>query len=70
MEKLKTYCADVKLIGIKPLPRRIWSTQALLSGQSLTQAYYRSPELQTWIDDVVPRCGIRHGLAYCSATSQ
>lgn len=67
VEELKTYCADIKLIGIRPLPRRIWSTQALLRGQSLTQAYYRSAELQAWIDDVVPRRGIRHALAYCSA---
>lgn len=67
VDKLREYCADVKLVGIRPLPRRLWSAQALLRGEALTRAYYRSAALQDWVDAVVPRHGIRTALAYCSA---
>ena len=66
-DKLRALCADVKLIGIHPLARRLWSTQALLQGQSLSQAYYRSAALQAWVDDVVPRHAITSAMAYSSA---
>ena len=66
-EKLKTWCAEVKLVRIDPLKRRLWSAQALLRGASISEIYHRSGELQTWVDDVVPRRGITAALAYCSA---
>ena len=65
--KLKDYCADVRLIGIKPLPRRLWSARALLGSRPLTQAYYASAELQDWVDRTIERQGITKALAYCSA---
>lgn len=67
LEPLQAYCAEVKLIGIKPLQRKLLSTRALLQGASISEIYHRSSELQAWVDDTVPRHGIRHGLAYCSA---
>jgi polysaccharide biosynthesis protein PslH len=66
-DKLRSMCADVKLIGIRPLRRRAWSTRALLRGESLTQAYHRSGELKRWVDRVVPEQRITAALAYCSA---
>ena len=36
--KLKEYCAEVKLVGIRPLQRRLWSARALLGSRPLTQA--------------------------------
>lgn len=65
--KLKEYCAEVKLVGIRPLPGRLWSARALLGSRPLTQAYYTSHELQTWVDATVARHGIGTALAYCSA---
>ena len=67
VDKLKAMCAEVKLIGIHPQARRLFSAQALLLGQSLSQVYYRSRALQAWVDVVVPRAGIDSALAYSSA---
>jgi sugar transferase (PEP-CTERM/EpsH1 system associated) len=66
-DKLDALCAGVKLIGIRPLARRLWSAQALVRGEPLSQAYYRSSALQQWVDDVVTRHRITSALAYCSA---
>lgn len=67
VDKVKSLCADVKLIDIQPLPRRLWSARALLRDESLSEVYHRSAELQRWIDEMVPRHRITAALAYCSA---
>ena len=66
-EQLQAYCAEAKLVGVRPLPRRLLSARALLTGHSLTELYYRSAQMQAWVDAVVSRHDIRHALAYCSA---
>lgn len=67
VDELKKYCAEVKLIGMSPSLRRAWSAQALFRGESLSGVYYRSRELQAWVDATVPRHRIGSALAYCSA---
>jgi sugar transferase (PEP-CTERM/EpsH1 system associated) len=67
VEKLKSWCAEVKLIGLHPLRQRLLSARALLTGGSISEVYHRSAALQAWVDDTVARRGIRTGLAYCSA---
>jgi sugar transferase (PEP-CTERM/EpsH1 system associated) len=67
VEKLKTFCAEVKLIGIKPLQRKLFSAQALLRGASISEIYHRNSELQAWVSRTVKQHNIRLGLAYCSA---
>ncbi len=66
-DELKAYCAETKLIRIAPLRQRAWSATAFLHGASISEVYHRDAGLQAWVDDVVPRHGIRTGLAYCSA---
>ncbi len=66
-DQLKAYCAETKLIRIDPLRQRAWSATAFLQGASISEVYHRNTELQAWVDAVVPRHGIRTGLAYCSA---
>ena len=67
VEKLKSYCAEVKLIGIQPLRQRLLSARALLSGASISETYHRSGALQAWVNETVAHRGIHTGLAYCSA---
>ena len=67
VEKLKSFCAEVKLIEIRPPLQRALSSRALLRGESLSEVYYQSGSLQNWIDEVVPRHRITAALAYCSA---
>lgn len=67
VETLQRYCAGLRLIDIHPKTRRAWSARAFLSGESLSGVYYRSAELQRWVDDVVARERIGTALAYCSA---
>lgn len=67
VEKLKGYCASVKLVGIKPAQRKLLSARALLMGASISEVYHRSAELQAWIDSTVAQHRIAHALAYCSA---
>ncbi|MBU6261144.1 MAG: TIGR03087 family PEP-CTERM/XrtA system glycosyltransferase, partial [Burkholderiales bacterium] len=66
-DRLKSYCADLKLVGIAPRRRRLWSARALLDGRSLTEAYYASAELQAWVDATMRERGIDAVLTYCSA---
>ena len=67
VDKVKSLCAGVKLIDVQPLARRLWSTRALLQGESLSEVYHRSTALQRWIDEIVPRHQISVAVAYCSA---
>ena len=67
VDTLKTYCADLKLIGIRPLPRKLWSARAMLGSRSLTEAYYGSADMQAWVDTTVKNQGISAVFAYCSA---
>lgn len=64
---LESYCAELRCIRIEPRLRRLASARALLTGASISDVYYRSRELQAWVDEVVPRAGIDRVLAYCSA---
>ena len=66
-DKLKTWCAETKLIRIDPLRQRAWSALALLQGASISEVYHRNRELQAWVDGTVQRHDIRTALAYCSA---
>ena len=67
VDTLKSYCAEVKLVGIHALRQRALSARALLTGASISEVYHRSAALQRWVDETAVRRGIRTGLAYCSA---
>ena len=67
VDELKRFCVETKLIALHPLRQRLWSARALLQGLSISEVYHRSRALQAWVDEAVPRHGIRTALAYCSA---
>ena len=65
--ELKRWCADVKLVGIDPRWRKLASSRALLGSASISEVYYRSRELQAWVDQTMQERKIDGVLAYCSA---
>jgi sugar transferase (PEP-CTERM/EpsH1 system associated) len=67
VDELKRFCVETRLIALHPLRQRLWSARALLQGLSISEVYHRERTLQAWVDEAVPRHGIRTALAYCSA---
>lgn len=65
--ELQKHCAEVKLIGIDPRWRKLFSARALLGGASISEVYHRSGELQRWVDETMATKHIDAVLAYCSA---
>lgn len=69
-EALEGICAEVKLLGLSPLRRRLRSLSGLARGEPLSVPYYRSPELRTWIDRLIQTEGIACAFAFSSPMAQ
>ena len=65
-EALRQYCAEVKVIPLSPLLARARCTTGLLRGEPLTLSYYRSGELQRWVDRVIDAHRIRRAVTFSS----
>ncbi len=65
-EALRELCAEVKLIPLSPLLARARCTGGLLRGEPLTLSYYRSAELQHWVDRTVTEQGIGRAVTFSS----
>ena len=65
-EALRQYCAEVKVIPLSPLLARARCTTGLLRGEPLTLSYYRSGELQRWVDRVIDEHRIRRAVTFSS----
>jgi sugar transferase (PEP-CTERM/EpsH1 system associated) len=63
---LRQWCAEVRLIPLSPLRARARCTAGLLRGEPLSLAYYRSAELQQWVDRVVAEHGIGKAVTFSS----
>lgn len=49
---LSQWCADVHVEAVRPAWARIKSLGALITGDPLTLAYYRSPSMRRWAEDI------------------
>ena len=63
---LREYCAGVKVVPLSPLLARARCTTGLLRGEPLTLAYYRSAELQSWVDRVIAEHCICKAVTFSS----
>lgn len=52
---LERMCASVYLPSLNPRLARLRSLRGLLRRESLTEAYYRHPAMQSWVDDTIHR---------------
>jgi sugar transferase (PEP-CTERM/EpsH1 system associated) len=52
LDKVQAYCADICALDLNPSTAKLASLRGLLTGEALTLAYYRNPDLQAWVDRV------------------
>ncbi|MHA7816396.1 MAG: TIGR03087 family PEP-CTERM/XrtA system glycosyltransferase [Pseudohaliea sp.] len=63
-------CADALFLPLAPRRARLLSALALLKGEALSLAYYRSAALQRWADERVAAHAIERALVFCSPMAQ
>ena len=66
-ETLRDLCESILLIPLSPVNRRIASLKSLLTGDSITVHYYRSRQLQTWVDNITASFAIERALVFSSS---
>ena len=70
VEALKPLCADVCVEAIVPWSRRMTSATALLGGEALSLAYFRSRKLSQWVLATARRERPARAFAYSSPMAQ
>ncbi len=70
VDRLREYCAELRVVDIEPRRRRLASLRGLLSGEALSLPYYRDTGLAAWVDDVRRRERPRVVFAYSSPMAQ
>lgn len=69
-ETLKSWCADVCLVGLNSTTAKLRSLTGLLTGEALSLPYYRSAALQRWVNSTVDAHGIQRMMAFSSPVAQ
>ncbi|HQU16071.1 MAG: sugar transferase [Chromatiales bacterium 21-64-14] len=69
-EKVREYCAEVRLIGLHPKRARLRSVRGFLTGRPLTLPYFFDRRMRSWVDQVLREHDIRRILVYSSAMAQ
>jgi sugar transferase (PEP-CTERM/EpsH1 system associated) len=63
---LEKMCASACLPSLDPRFARLRSLGGLIRREALTEAYYRHPAMQSWVDEVVQRHGIDRIFVFSS----
>lgn len=69
-DKLDGLCASTHYVGLDPLPAKIKSLQGLLTGEALSLPYYRSRDMQDWVDNTIKTQAIDKVLIFSSVMAQ
>ena len=67
IDTVAALCAEHRVIRLDKRVALLRGGLNLLSGGSLSIAYFHNRELQAWVDDIVARYRPQVGFAYCSA---
>ncbi|MES2740004.1 MAG: TIGR03087 family PEP-CTERM/XrtA system glycosyltransferase [Pseudomonadota bacterium] len=67
---LRPWCASSCFVDLSPSMARVASLRALLSGEPMSMAYYRSARLQRWTDSLLQDARVDAALAYSSPMAQ
>ncbi len=70
VDTVRQWCADVRAVRLSPLRARIASLAGLLGDDALTLRYYRSAELQRWVDHTLAREAIETAVVFSSSMAQ
>jgi sugar transferase (PEP-CTERM/EpsH1 system associated) len=69
-EKLRGWCREVNLVGLRPVIGKIRALLGLFSGQPLSVPYFFSRSMSTWVRRTIAECGIDHIVVYSSPMAQ
>ena len=61
---------EIKLLALNPRAATLKSSLGLLTGEPLTQPYYRDARMQRWLDELLARRPIAHALVFSSSMAQ
>lgn len=70
VETVRALCEDVCAVSLRPGMARFKSLAGLLQGRSLTELYYRSPQLVRWVHETLASVRIDAGVAFSSSMAQ
>jgi sugar transferase (PEP-CTERM/EpsH1 system associated) len=70
VEVVRAECAELCTVRLHPKPARIKSLTGLLTGQSLTEQYYHSTEMQRWVDGLVAAGKVDAAVVFSSSMAQ
>lgn len=70
VDTVKALCADTCFVKLNPMHARMLSLRGLLLGKPLTLTYYRSTELQRWVNKIMTAHSIQRIVAFSSAMAQ
>jgi len=70
VNELKRFCKDSLLLELKPLQAKILSIEGLFTGEALSLPYYKSKQLQSWVDSTLEQQKIQKVLIFSSVMAQ
>jgi len=70
LKELEQWCTSVKVVGLNSKRAKLASLSGLLSGEALSLPYYRSAQLQAWVDAVVDEHAIDRVVVFSGAMAQ
>ena len=70
VEKLRPYCADLRIARLSPRVAKLRSLAGLLSNEALTLPYYRNAGLRTWVAQTLATQEISAAVVFSSAMAQ
>jgi sugar transferase (PEP-CTERM/EpsH1 system associated) len=68
--ELRRICDDIHLVPLARHRAKVWSLTGFMTGEPLTLPYFRSANLQAWVDSVVATRRIRRIFVFSSAMAQ
>ncbi len=68
--RLDEFSCDKLVVSIHPLARKVFSLLGLLTGEALSNRFYRSKQMQSWITDKVLAQGISKVVLFSSPMAQ
>jgi sugar transferase (PEP-CTERM/EpsH1 system associated) len=70
IETVKKWCGDAYFSILRPNFAKLASLTALLKNRALSLDYYRSPSMQTWVDNTIKKYSITKVMVFSSAMAQ
>lgn len=70
IEDLLAYCQEVFPVEIKRKAGLKRALGSLLTGESLSMGFYRSADMQRWVDGVIEETGLQRIFMFCSTVGQ